>query len=164
MCDNAYDLFFCSSGAEVEGSPLMGPCATEEALSLIKEEEVLCCCNYVEPLAVHVTDDAASFMFQLRERRENKWTTQPLTPTWLFRGVVICLKFVPSETMTNHSLSRAGGHNEFFYLNFELGRFSGGVINFPWTMKVLPFFFWPFGNKPGHPVQWFSKWDEGKTH
>ncbi|KAJ4933350.1 hypothetical protein JOQ06_030182 [Pogonophryne albipinna] len=49
-------------------SPLMGPCTTEEALSLIKEEEVLCCCNYIAALRVHVTGDAASFMFQLRGR------------------------------------------------------------------------------------------------
>lgn len=68
MCDGAKDLFSCYSGAEVEGSPLMGPCTTVEALSLIKEEEVLRRCNDVVPLRVHVTDDAASFMFQLRGR------------------------------------------------------------------------------------------------
>lgn len=43
----------------------MGPRATEEALSLIEEEEVLCCCKYA--LLLHVTDDA-SFMLQLTGR------------------------------------------------------------------------------------------------
>ena len=113
MCKDAYDLFFCSSGAEVEGSPLMGACTTEEALSLIKEEEVLCCCNHVEPLGVHVTDDAASFMFQFRGRgtseQLNLWPSHDFS-----EHVVICLKFVPSAAMTNYSMSRAVDHNEFF--------------------------------------------------
>lgn len=43
---------------------------TEEALSLIKEEEVLGCCNYAMLLKQHVTDDTASFMFQLKGKRD----------------------------------------------------------------------------------------------
>lgn len=37
-------FFGCSCGAEVEVSPPMEPCTTEEALSRVKDEGVLCCC------------------------------------------------------------------------------------------------------------------------
>ncbi len=42
--------------------------------------------------------------------------------------------------MANRSLTRAADHNEFFYLNLELGGFSEDLINFPWTMQVIFFF------------------------
>lgn len=45
----------CSSITEVQGFTLMGLWATEEALSLIKEEEVLLHCEYVVP-QLHVAD------------------------------------------------------------------------------------------------------------
>lgn len=98
-------------------------------------------------------------------RKGNKWTARPLTLTWLPKDVVICLKF---ETLRIAGQSLVGRDRFLFFepsirVDFQWGgRWGGGggtLINFPWTTTSLP-----FGYKPGHPVQWFSKWDARKTH
>lgn len=116
-----------------------GPCTTEEALSLIKEEEVLHCCNYVVPLKSECYRPCSIFHVPVKGKR-NKWTTQPLTLTWLFKACGDLSK-VWALRNDDQSLTRAADHNEFLYLNLELGRFAGGLINFPWTMQALIFFF-----------------------
>lgn len=120
-------------------SLLKGPCTTEEALSLIKEEEVLHCCNYVVPLKSECYRPCSIFHVPVKGKR-NKWTTQPLTLTWLFKACGDLSK-VWALRNDDQSLTRAADHNEFLYLNLELGRFAGGLINFPWTMQALIFFF-----------------------
>lgn len=97
-------------------------------------------------------------------RKGNKRTARPLTLTWLhMKDVVICLKF---ETHRIGGQSLAGCDRFLFFelsiwVDFREGSREGGgtLINFPWTITSLP-----FGYKPGHPVQWFSKWDARKTH
>lgn len=60
----------------------MGPSTTEETLSLIKEEEALCCSDYVLALTEHATSQAASFMFHLRGRRTSEKPTFNLHMTF----------------------------------------------------------------------------------
>lgn len=58
---------FLSSRAEVGVFHFLGPRTSEEAL--IKEKEVFHC-NCGSEVKGHVTDDAASFMFQLNLKRK----------------------------------------------------------------------------------------------
>lgn len=143
--------YYRGPGLHVNGSLW----TTEEALSLIKEEEVVISCEYVVP-PNHTSQKCSS------EQEGKQANGLTFNPHMTFKGCGDLSK-VWNPPNRRPITCRSG------FLFFELsiwGDFQwcsqeggGTLINFPWTITSLP-----FGYKPGHPVQWFSKWDARKTH
>lgn len=85
------------------------------------------------------------------KRKRNKWTTRPLTLTWLLRACGDLSKVCAASTVGDLSLFLSWGLK--FILEFLV------LIN-----SQLIFLFFGSGDNQGHPVQCSSKWDEGKPH
>lgn len=88
------------------------------------------------------------------KRKRNKWTTRPLTLTWLLRACGDLSKVFAASTVGDLSLFLSWGLK--FILEFLV------LINSQLIFLFL--FFFGSGDNQGHPVQCSSKWDEGKPH